>query len=116
MLNALVDTGKYNEFSVTQNKLIMFSHFHKSCPFESRILSYNNSPKSMINILLESLKNIHNVERTVHTANSVGRSSKASPWVHGIFLFTMHCAIPYPVQVKKKYTSKYDYQSYDTSK
>ena len=35
--------------------------FHILCPIESRVLSFNNSPKCMIKIFLESLTNSHNV-------------------------------------------------------
>ena len=55
-VNASVDKGKYTEFSISHNKIITFFFFHKSCPFESRLLFYNKSPKSMIKIFIESLK------------------------------------------------------------
>ena len=40
--NALEIKGKYNEFVMVQDKLITLYIFHKSCPYESRVLSNNN--------------------------------------------------------------------------
>ena len=53
-VNVLVAKGKYNECNIIHNKLITLYVFHKSCPFESRVLFYNNSTKRMIKIFLES--------------------------------------------------------------
>ena len=49
--NALVAKGEYDEFSIVHNKLITLYIFHESCSFESRVFSYNNSPKCMLHII-----------------------------------------------------------------
>ena len=55
-VNALVDKAKYNEFSIVGDKLVtLYIFFNTSCPFESKVFSYSNSPKCMIKIFLDSV-------------------------------------------------------------
>ena len=50
--------------------------FHKSCPIESRVRSFNNSPKCMIKIFLESDKFSHKAGVTKHATNNLARKSQ----------------------------------------
>ena len=49
----------------------MFSH--KSCPIESRVRSFNNSPKCMIKIFLKSNKFSNIAGVTFHATNTLAR-------------------------------------------
>ena len=49
--------------------------FNKSCPIESRVRSFNNSPKYMIKIFLESDKFSHKAGVTKHATNTLARKS-----------------------------------------
>ena len=51
-VNELVDKGKYNESSIIHNKPITLYRFHISCPFDSMVLSFDNSPECMIKIFI----------------------------------------------------------------
>ena len=75
-VDELVDKCKYNEFLIIHYKLITLYSLHKSCSFDYMVLSYNNSPKYIIKIFLESLKSSHNVGLTYHANKSVMRSSQ----------------------------------------
>ena len=66
---------EYNECCIVQDMLITLYIFHKSCPYESRLLSNNNRPTCMIKIVLDSVKNRYNVRLTDHTTNGLARSS-----------------------------------------
>ena len=62
-VNVLVTTENItNLVSSITNKLRYI--FHKSCPTESRVISFNNSPKCNIKIFLEYLTNDHTVVGT----------------------------------------------------
>ena len=56
----------------------MLYFFHKSCPIESRVRSFNNSPKCMIKIFLESDKFSHKARVTEHATNRLARKSQNS--------------------------------------
>ena len=51
----------------------MLYFFHKSCLIESRVRSFNNSPKCMIKIFLKSDKFSHKAGVTKHATNSLAR-------------------------------------------
>ena len=60
---------------IIHNKQITLYFFHKSCPIESRVRSFNNSPKCMIKIFLESNKYSHKAGVTKHVTNSMALKS-----------------------------------------
>ena len=60
------------------NKQITLYFFNKSCPIESRVCSFNNSPKCMIKIFLESDKFSHNAGATKPATNTLARKSHIS--------------------------------------
>ena len=64
---------RYNVSSITSKLHYIF--FHKSCPIESRVRSFNNSTKCMIKIFLESDKFSHKAGVTKHATNTLARKS-----------------------------------------
>ena len=64
-----VGVGKIRHSPRPINYVIYFPQI--SCPYESRVLSNNNSPKCIIEIVLDSVKKRHNVERTTNRSEFV---------------------------------------------
>ena len=64
---------------IIHNKQITLYFFHKSCPIESRVRSFNNSPNCMIKIFLESDKFSHKAGVTkVSKYDPVGKVAMGS--------------------------------------
>ena len=67
--------------------------FHKSCPIESRVCFFNNSPKCMIKIFLESDKFSHKAGVAKHATNSLARKLHNQFSVGGGALLDRPCMV-----------------------
>ena len=63
-VNVMKRKSKPNRKTDYKQTNYVILYFHKSCPIESRVLSFNNSPKCMIKIFLESDKISYNIAVT----------------------------------------------------
>ena len=77
------------------NKQITLYFFHKSWLIESRVRSFNNSPKCMIKIFIESDKFSHKAGVTKHATNRLARKLHNSAQI-----VTLLVCVPYVFLMK----------------